>query len=303
MTAPVAPQPDHDPSEVVYAIRLQNWKNGGAHVMDTDEAERIVGEMVDAAERRGRESETADTMKAVKRCVDLQNDLRACQLELCPEFEICADDLSDGAKCACGFVDGPFGNSIPPNHTQHALADLKAAQTRIAALEAALRERVVCEDEEFGECQLCRVIWDIGEEAHRPDCALAAPCSAPGGATQDRPAAPRWTPTHRHYKGDLYRVIGPIQLSEDRDVPHTEYENANGKRLARPTAMFEGYLEDGRRRFEPLTQVPAMPEFACAPAAPREDGYDGEQLRAISKDRVERDIEKMRKAAPREEGS
>jgi hypothetical protein len=65
-----------------------------------------------------------------------------------------------------------------------------------------------------------------------------------------------WQPTHRHYKGDLYRVIGPVQLSEDQEVPHTLYENENGKRLARPTAMFNDTLPDGSKRFAALGTTP-----------------------------------------------
>lgn len=62
-----------------------------------------------------------------------------------------------------------------------------------------------------------------------------------------------WRPTHRHYKGGLYRVVST--------APHTEreellviYENSVGEWWARPEAMFNGTV-DGKRRFEPIVDL------------------------------------------------
>ena len=60
--------------------------------------------------------------------------------------------------------------------------------------------------------------------------------------------------THRHYKGGLYRFIGPATHSETQETlaiyrhvwPHVPALHA------RPLALFEGTLPDGRRRFQPL---------------------------------------------------
>lgn len=65
--------------------------------------------------------------------------------------------------------------------------------------------------------------------------------------------------THVHYKGGLYRVIGLATHSETEESlmvyehlwPHTR------GLWVRPAAMFDGLLEDGRRRFSPLPQTQA----------------------------------------------
>jgi hypothetical protein len=60
--------------------------------------------------------------------------------------------------------------------------------------------------------------------------------------------------THRHYKGGLYRVIGVARHSEDLS-PMIVYEHLwphEPGLWVRPKEMFEGDLEDGRRRFTPL---------------------------------------------------
>lgn len=60
--------------------------------------------------------------------------------------------------------------------------------------------------------------------------------------------------THRHYKGGLYRVIGSARHSETLETM-TLYEHLwphEQGLWVRPKAMFEGRLDDGRIRFEPL---------------------------------------------------
>ena len=56
---------------------------------------------------------------------------------------------------------------------------------------------------------------------------------------------PVWTPTHRHKKGGLYRVLGRAVLEADRsDV--VVYDDAEGTVWVRPVDEFE----DGR--FSPV---------------------------------------------------
>ena len=63
-----------------------------------------------------------------------------------------------------------------------------------------------------------------------------------------------WQPTHRHYKGNLYRVIGEAMHTETQKTL-VIYENRAGLFFARPIEMFKGTVEqDGRTRprFAPL---------------------------------------------------
>lgn len=59
-------------------------------------------------------------------------------------------------------------------------------------------------------------------------------------------------PTHRHYKGGLYRRLFEARHSETEELL-TVYQSADGRYWVRPTGMFEERLPDGRRRFAPLS--------------------------------------------------
>lgn len=61
-----------------------------------------------------------------------------------------------------------------------------------------------------------------------------------------------WRPTHRHYKGGLYRVIGFARLEAD-GAAAVIYENEAGEKWVRPRTGFYETMADGRRRFEPLS--------------------------------------------------
>ena len=72
-------------------------------------------------------------------------------------------------------------------------------------------------------------------------------------AAKPRPAAASaWQATHRHYKGGLYRVLFEATHSET-EAAMTIYETPDGRRWARPAAMFHEQLPDGRQRFAPLS--------------------------------------------------
>jgi hypothetical protein len=61
--------------------------------------------------------------------------------------------------------------------------------------------------------------------------------------------------THRHYKGGLYRVIGPARHSETEE-PMIVYEHLWPHEHAmwvRPEPLFTDSLADGRPRFKALT--------------------------------------------------
>lgn len=62
--------------------------------------------------------------------------------------------------------------------------------------------------------------------------------------------------THRHYKGGLYRKIGIARHSETlEDVVLYEHLWPHPRGLwVRPEPLFNGLLEDGRPRFELLSQ-------------------------------------------------
>lgn len=66
-----------------------------------------------------------------------------------------------------------------------------------------------------------------------------------------------WQPTHRHYKGGLYRVLGQAIHSETEERM-TVYQTEDGRWWVRPSAMFdETVTVDGKSmaRFRPLTEA------------------------------------------------
>ena len=68
-----------------------------------------------------------------------------------------------------------------------------------------------------------------------------------------------WQPTHRHFKGDLYRLIGYGRQEETLEEVAV-YDGPGGSPAfgiwVRPRLMFDGRMEDGRRRFEPIKRDP-----------------------------------------------
>lgn len=68
-----------------------------------------------------------------------------------------------------------------------------------------------------------------------------------------------WTPTHRHYKGGLYRLVGIGKHSEtEEDL--AIYESQDERLWARPLAMWNENVEVGGQvvpRFTPLTPSPS----------------------------------------------
>jgi hypothetical protein len=123
----------------------------------------------------------------------------------------------------------------------------------------------------------------------------------------DAPAA--WSPTHQHYKGGMYRVLGAgarpdeMKMGEvmetsrgnilvTEDIAHSQlftiYESADGDIFAQPTERFEGYVDIGgpgpdevlRRRFTPLSpapesgaDVPTQDNAQPASEKPKATGY------------------------------
>ena len=62
-----------------------------------------------------------------------------------------------------------------------------------------------------------------------------------------------FVPTHRHYKGGLYRKLFDARHSETEELL-TVYQSADGRHWVRPTAMFDERLPDGRLRFAPINE-------------------------------------------------
>ena len=57
-----------------------------------------------------------------------------------------------------------------------------------------------------------------------------------------------WIPTHKHFKGELYRIIMEAKHSETLEIM-VIYENHKGEVWARPKVSFYGKLKDGSDRF------------------------------------------------------
>lgn len=66
--------------------------------------------------------------------------------------------------------------------------------------------------------------------------------------------------SHRHYKGGLYRQLFEVKHSETGEVTviyaHLWPHGVGG--WSRPVEVFHGTLEDGRKRFVPLADNPAI---------------------------------------------
>jgi hypothetical protein len=62
---------------------------------------------------------------------------------------------------------------------------------------------------------------------------------------------PEWVPTHRHYKGKLYRVTGRRMDAEHEELEEkVEYDDREGGRFVLSRRKFEGRLESGKPRYE-----------------------------------------------------
>ncbi len=126
-----------------------------------------------------------------------------------------------------------------------------------------------------GKCHICG----------KPKAGEGSPtCSYPHGRLPGRPIDPakpegfwswdrpesasagagEWQPTHRHYKGGLYRVIARGRIEADL-TPCVVYDNAKGETWVRPATDFDGLIpllsaspEPGEeiKRFTPLPEPP-----------------------------------------------
>lgn len=89
------------------------------------------------------------------------------------------------------------------------------------------------------------------------------------------PAEPTWTPTHRHYKGRLYRELMRVDREGDCE-PMVVYEAEDGRRWTRPAAQFDGMVaaydlgggvsptDEYVRRFAPIAGAPSEPTGGTA---------------------------------------
>lgn len=66
---------------------------------------------------------------------------------------------------------------------------------------------------------------------------------------------PAWVPTHRHYKGKMYRVTGVRMDAEHEELEEKiEYDDADGRRFVLSRRKWESILPSGRPRYEYLYQ-------------------------------------------------
>lgn len=65
--------------------------------------------------------------------------------------------------------------------------------------------------------------------------------------------SPVWEPTHRHYKGDLYRYLGIGWNAEHEELQEEViYDNVDGKRFTLSKRRWESLLDSGRPRYAGL---------------------------------------------------
>ncbi len=69
--------------------------------------------------------------------------------------------------------------------------------------------------------------------------------------------APEWVPTHRHYKGKLYRVTGTRWNADHEELEEQiEYDDADGKKYTLARRRWESVLESsGKPRYEFVAMV------------------------------------------------
>lgn len=66
---------------------------------------------------------------------------------------------------------------------------------------------------------------------------------------------PPWVPTHRHYKGTLYRVVGKTNNAEHEELQEmVEYDDEEGNKFVLPTRKWESQLDSGKPRYEFIYQ-------------------------------------------------
>lgn len=65
--------------------------------------------------------------------------------------------------------------------------------------------------------------------------------------------APVWEPTHRHYKGDLYRMTGIRWDAEHEELNElVEYDNIDGKKFCISKRRWDSLLDSGKPRYQYL---------------------------------------------------
>lgn len=140
------------------------------------------------------------------------------------------------------------------------------SETLLREARDALAQRCMGIGPKLAWCHLCGKGWAIDDPAHTPGCLIArldaalsaTPAAAQGGA---------WQPTHRHYKGGLYRLIGQGRI--EATLQHVAvYENEKGEIWVRPWLEFHGLIGDQVRE-------PRFERLPASPTAARPDPRDG----------------------------
>jgi hypothetical protein len=63
--------------------------------------------------------------------------------------------------------------------------------------------------------------------------------------------APAWEPTHKHYKGTLYRVTGVRMDAEFEElIEKVEYDDADGEKFVLSKDRFNSLIGSGKPRYE-----------------------------------------------------
>src|SRR5260221_11568350 len=114
-----------------------------------------------------------------------------------------------------------------------------AAEARIAVLREALRK--------YGQH-----IIPLCNQAFHHSRKLPWTCGFDAALAKE---PPRWVPTHRHYKGGLYRLL-LVALHTEAHENMAIYQSEDGMRWARPLEMFNDTLPDGRKRFTAIEDPP-----------------------------------------------
>lgn len=62
---------------------------------------------------------------------------------------------------------------------------------------------------------------------------------------------PEWKPTHRHYKGKLYRVTGTrFNADHEELTEEVEYDDVDGNKYTLSRRRWDSFLDSGKPRYE-----------------------------------------------------
>jgi len=107
----------------------------------------------------------------------------------------------------------------------------------------------------------------------------------------DEAKEPVWAPTHRHYKGTLYRVTGVRWDADHEELAEMiEYDDADGTRFVISKRRWESTLDSGRQRYEYIYAGVPVDTSTTAKTAPTLSSIESVAKAKIKKTGLDRTV-------------